>query len=641
MRKYKRNLLLLSALITSLAVTMSMDVMEAAEEGITNSLYQKVYKLVEIINQSMADRGLLITTLTLAIFVVYKKIWISNNVKVIKKSRGLSVFFSIMYTGGKAFEYDNSLTVFFTSSIRMMKAFILMAGFYILFLSLINYFYFLLHGDKDLVIKSNIICRVYNKHPWLSVWGGIMAIWFFHILLRYPGVMGYDNWNELAYYFGYKTYTTAQPVFHTWVLGSFVRIGLFLGSANLGLFLLVIFQSLIMSAVLAYSLLLMKRWGTFLWLRILVMGIYSIAPYYVGYVSFPIKDFLYTAFFLLFILCLMELIIHRQGFWENKFHTIIWLISSCFMILFRKNGVFIYAPVICLLFINLICMCIIKKGVKLNWRKIGTIAVCLLLPLLLTKAINGYIGYHYHIEKDSLKEMFSLPFQQTARYVREYGEEITEVEKQAIEKVLDYDKLAEIYLEFTADPVKTTYHAKDIEELKDYFVVWFKQFLKHPVCYLEALWNQNYYIFYPDIDNIVYNKNCNVGEEIMMESGLLEEVYFEVPEGMHGIAAIMVSYYSLMTRFPIIGMFSNVAFYIMLLFVILIFMLNDNCKRELLIMFPLLLSFVTILLAPQIQNQPRYAFPIIYAMPIVVAFYCYISGSFERRTEIIIQGDSV
>lgn len=91
--------------------------------------------------------------------------------------------------------------------------------------------------------------------------------------------------------------------------------------------------------------------------------------------------------------------------------------------------------------------------------------------------------------------MFSLPFQQTARYVRDYGTEVTEDEKQAIEKVLDYNSLAEIYSEVTADPVKTTYHAQNTKELMDYFTVWFRQFLKHPVCYIESFWNQNYYIF--------------------------------------------------------------------------------------------------------------------------------------------------
>lgn len=615
-----RSILFLSAFISSLAVTMNLEVLEAAEAGIKNPLYQNIYKLIEIINQTMADRGVLITVLTLGLYIIYKMIWVEKNLAIIKYSKGLALFLAVMYAGGKAFEYGNSLSVFYTSSIRMMKAFILIVGFYIFYLTIINYFYFLLHKNSYYILKENKIRRLYNKHPWLSVWIGILIVWFFHISLRYPGVMGYDNWDELSYYFGYETYTTAQPVFHTWVLGTFVKFGIYLGSASLGLFLLVIFQALVMSAVLAYSLFLIKKWGGFLWLRILTMGVYCIAPYYVGYMSFPVKDYLYTAFFLLFILSLMELNILGQSYWENKFPKSIWVISACFMILFRKNGIYIYFPVICLLLISLVRICISKK---ICGKKAVTVIICLILPLAFAKGITGFIENYYHVEQDSPKEMFSLPFQQTARYVRDYGAEVTEEEKQAIKNVLDYNSLAEIYSEVTADPVKTTYHANNSKELLDYFVVWFRQFFKHPVCYLEAFWNQNYYIFSPNIDNIVYNKDCHVGEEIKTESGLLDIVNFEIPEWMHGISAIMVSYYSLMTRFPIIGMFSNVAFYIILMFVIVIFMLHDKRRKALFVMFPLLLSFCTILMAPQIMNQPRYAFPIIYTMPTVVAFYCY------------------
>lgn len=73
--------------------------------------------------------------------------------------------------------------------------------------------------------------------------------------------------------------------------------------------------------------------------------------------------------------------------------------------------------------------------------------------------------------------MFSLPFQQTACYVRDYRAEVTEEEKQAIKNVLDYNSLIEIYLEVTADPVKTAYHAKNSKELMEYFAVWVRQFL--------------------------------------------------------------------------------------------------------------------------------------------------------------------
>ena len=38
-------------------------------------------------------------------------------------------------------------------------------------------------------------------------------------------------------------------------------------------------------------------------------------------------------------------------------------------------------------------------------------------------------------------------------------------------------------------------------------------------------------------------------------------------------------------------------------------------------LLPLILTFFIILAGPQVINQPRYAFPIVYAMPSVLAFY--------------------
>lgn len=217
--------------------------------------------------------------------------------------------------------------------------------------------------------------------------------------------------------------------------------------------------------------------------------------------------------------------------------------------------------------------------------------------------------------------MLSLPFQQTARYVRDYGDDVTEEEKEVIGKVLDYNKIADVYMELTSDPVKTTYHAESTNDLIAYFKVWFKQFWKHPLCYVEATWNQNYYLFAPNIDNIVYNKDCTIAHEIMEQMGMQEQISFHVPEKMNGICSIMVSYYTLLHRLPVIGMLSNVGFYIILLWMITFFFLKDGRKRELWLLLPLWLTFLIIIASPQIQNQPRYAFPIIYAMPILIAYY--------------------
>lgn len=606
--------LMICAFLTAFAITMNFDIAKAAEAGIYISLYQRIYKLIEIMSQDLASGGFILTVLTLCLYVVYRAVWVNMDIEIIRYSKGLSVFLAIMYAGGKGLAYDNSLSVIYTSYIRLIKAFILIVGYYALYLTVINAFYYLLKTNVNLKAENQSVSKKNEKHPWLITWALIMGCWLVHLILRYPGTMSYDNWDQLSYYYGFVQYTTAQPIFHTWLFGTFINLGLFLGSASIGLFLFVIFQSLVMSAVLAWSLVFMRNWETPGWLRGITMAVYCFAPYYAGYASFPIKDFLYTACFVLLVLLLMEWVKEREKFWSNKWYWTGWIAGACLLILFRKNGMIVYLSAA-----FVVGFYEIKNRVSKNQFFKAVIVV--IMPILLSSGIEAIITTVYNVEKDSPKEMLSLPFQQTARYVRDYGDEISEEEKEAIGGVLDYENLPALYLETVSDPVKTTFHAKDNRALADYFKVWFHQFMQHPLCYVEATWNQNYFVFVPDIDHIVFNKDCHVGEEIVVDLGMLEKVKFEIPERMKGICAVMVSFYALLMRIPVIGMLNNVAFYIILLFVIWIFMMQDRCFKEQLVLIPLFITFLFIILGPQIMNQPRYAFPIIYTMPSVVAYY--------------------
>lgn len=612
-------ILFVEAWITALAMTATLETPDPEYAGIENVLYEYVYKILAQFGEWVADQGFLITVLAAGLFLVYHRTWKKER-KVIRFSRVTAFALAVLYAGAKAFACADSLSAWYTPLFNLFKTGILICGFYFFYFALIHLLYDALHSRRDVKWNEGMILRVYRSHPYLVPWCVIFLMWVPHLILRYPGAMSYDNYAELVYFWGYKTFTTAQPVFHTWLFSSFIRFGDWIGSANAGLFLFVVFQSLIMSSILAWSLFLMKKWKSPVWLRLLAAGIYSIAPYYAGYAAFPIKDYLYTAFFVLFVMEIME-IFRKRGleiFRERPGYDILWVAAVSLMILFRKNGLYVYLPVMICLMLYSVAM-FIKKKKKMIWQ----MWIVLCLPVILSAGVEQTIIVSYQVEKDSPKEMFSLPFQQTARYVRDYGDEVTEEEREAIAAVLNYDLLPEAYEELTADPVKSTYHAQKTEELLDYFAVWFRQFLKHPVCYLEATWNQNYYLFAPDIDNIVYNKDCYVGEENAAGTGFGEEIRFEVPEQMQGLATIAVNWYTLLTRLPVIGMLNNVAFYVILMFCILLFMAYDKIGKKAIVMVPLLMSFLFVILAPQIQNQPRYAFPIIYSIPVLMGFYIW------------------
>ena len=85
------------------------------------------------------------------------------------------------------------------------------------------------------------------------------------------------------------------------------------------------------------------------------------------------------------------------------------------------------------------------------------------------------------------QELRGFIFQQTARYMVEYQNDVTEYEKGVISSVLDYDHLTENYDPTLQDPVKYTFNqSATTEMLNDYYRVWWKMFLRHPDSYIQA-----------------------------------------------------------------------------------------------------------------------------------------------------------
>ena len=62
-----------------------------------------------------------------------------------------------------------------------------------------------------------------------------------------------DVWNQMLQSFGFQRFTTHHPPAHTVLAGAFERVGLLLGSANLGLFLYILFSIIVSVRVVAIS----------------------------------------------------------------------------------------------------------------------------------------------------------------------------------------------------------------------------------------------------------------------------------------------------------------------------------------------------------------------------------------------------
>lgn len=98
------------------------------------------------------------------------------------------------------------------------------------------------------------------------------------------------------------------------------------------------------------------------------------------------------------------------------------------------------------------------------------------------------------------------------------------------------------------------------------------------------------------------------------------------PAGLTGLKGAAAGFYATLFAVPFIGSLSQQAIYVLLLIALFIFAVDQKRYRWLLVSIPVLISVVGIIFAPVIQGHPRYAFPFIYATPLMLAYYIHLGG---------------
>ncbi|RHO93370.1 hypothetical protein DW023_00005 [Clostridium sp. AF37-7] len=218
--------------------------------------------------------------------------------------------------------------------------------------------------------------------------------------------------------------------------------------------------------------------------------------------------------------------------------------------------------------------------------------------------------------------MLSVPFQQTARYIKEYSDEVTEKEKEVIDRVLNYDTLSERYEADRSDKVKDGWNKYTSKvELKEYFSVWYQMLKKHPLVYAEATLNNYYYYLYPGkrlATNYSYSWSEKCMDSVNKRGNQLNmDVHYPVK-----LKCLRNCYEALregIFNLPVLGVFKCVALYIWLL-LIFAFYLFRRQKIDILCwgIIPLLASVGIAFLGPCNGYYFRYVYMITVALPAVL-----------------------
>lgn len=238
-------------------------------------------------------------------------------------------------------------------------------------------------------------------------WILLLLAWMPAYIALYPGTFGYDTPIQMEEYFGYRPLDSHHPLLHTFIMGSFMKLGdAAFQSYSKGLAMFTLFQGIVVTNGLACLLLFLKKKGLpklFLALSLLWLALH---PFLQVLTFNSTKDILFGAAFLHFMIAFSAMIDRKEE--EEPGHAgpkAYLLTAGILMCLLRNQGIYI------LLITTLMCMILRIREKGMYKSLAGAILVSAMYFL--------FCAHVLQIPEGDMREMLSLPMQQIARVCSE------------------------------------------------------------------------------------------------------------------------------------------------------------------------------------------------------------------------------
>jgi len=541
---------------------------------------------------------LLLLVLSYIFYGFSRSISLSHPESPRQSSALLSVFFAVTILLGRSYQEIQSSAYCFGSGVNFIRFILALAGYAFLFHAIMG----LLTVFLDSRSFTSRETHFFTTRPFRKSFLILCAAYAPFLLLSFPGKLCWDAIGQIEQVMGGMEYSTHHPLFHTLIMGGLVKgADALFHSPETGLFVYMLFQDFLLAAALASTISLLSRRGARFSLLLCLQLLYCVTPVYSNMASTAVKDVPYSAFVPGYVMAL-ALLLERPGRIRDKGFVPLFLSLQLGVILLRNNGLYV----------------VLFSGIGISfylWKKYcprerilcllssfaGSILAAELILFLLVRATCAASG--------SIGEMLSIPFQQTARYLQLYRDELTPGEREAIETVLgDADLVAASYNPDSSDPVKALYR-KDASggELFSYLKVWFRGFLKHPGCYAEGFLQHIYGWFTPAVSNSIRYEADDYN--LVRQGGLFP-----------GAEKLLIFYYRFAARISVLGILENIGAAVWAFCFLTFYQKRRQQYAALLAGLPLWISLLICMAAPCFFGHPRYAFPILFSLPFLYGF---------------------
>ena len=553
--------------------------------------------------------------------------WITRE-ETLRKNRWLHVlcaFFAFTTVLGTSYHELGSWNYVFGGFAQFLLALTVTAGYYQLYESLIvlgAYAAGHREGVKRRETRGKIEAFLFEEHPFLSAFGIAMLCALPYIISFFPGPIQADAFEQLWKYMGVMGNNMHHPVVSTAIMGRSLAFGrVVLGSDNLGIFVYTFGQSILQAIGIGYLVCILKKMKAPVWIRwfgLLFLTVFPLFPMW-GYTM--VKDAQYYICLFYFGLSFADMLVSetkKRTYWKQ----IVFVCASYGMILSRKEGRYLLVgSLLCLFFYH-----------RKQWKLYLFTALTGFMILFYVEQI--YVPAH-DIGGARIAEGLSVPIQQTARYQRDHGAEVTEEEHAVLAELFDdYDQMGSLhYSPEISDAAKNQMIGDPTpEQLKAYLKVWFAQFCKHPDTYFQAFFNQTYGYFYINRKEVLGTPiiESTIGREQLS----MEEFYMEVgfSPKLKEAREFLIGMVHFVAQFPLIALLYNAGFHGYLLMGCVVYLLASGKGRRVLLMVPTLLVFAVCILSP-VNGEVRYMLPVMITLPLNLAWCAYREREFVAEKE--------
>ncbi len=318
----------------------------------------------------------------------------------------------------------------------------------------------------------------------LMVWAVIFLSYLPTFLSSWPGNFIYDAKYQMINVIT-GDYKTHHPLIHTLMMGKAYEFGIANGDASWGYQFYTLTQMLLLSSAFAYLLLFFYKNNVPRCVRVFTLLWYVVFPMHSMFSISATKDVLCAAFFLYFMIFLMEFIFSKEK-WAWSFYMKL-VVSGILLSLFRNNA--LYAVMAAGIIMVIFC-----KG----WKKKGILLILYTIIYVGTKLTNqGLIEYTNAELGAKYRESLSVPLQCLAR-ICDYRRD--EVPQEIYDEILMYIQEDDIeeYSPYLSDPIKNDANEGNLENnLINFFKLWIKAGFLFPDEYIESFVTNTMGYWYP------------------------------------------------------------------------------------------------------------------------------------------------